>query len=99
MGYYSVSGDARHPNQCSAIHPNALPPHITPSSIPGYLTPAISGAHVWADWLHHPCLLGGPQQGDKKWGKRGTTGGKYGETLPGAPGALTSSLRPCPNPT
>ena len=57
-----------------AIHPNALPPNITPSSSPGYLTPAVSGAHVWAEWLHHPCLPGGPQHGDKKWGKRGTIG-------------------------
>ena len=56
------------------IHPNALPPNITPSASPGYLTPAVWGAHVWAEWLHHPCLLGGPQQGDKKWGKGGTTG-------------------------
>ena len=53
-----------------------LPPNITPSSSPGYLTPAVSGAHMRAEWLHHPCLLGGPQHGDKKWGKMGTTGGK-----------------------
>ena len=26
----------------------------------GYLTLAVSGAHVWADWLCHPCRLGGP---------------------------------------
>ena len=58
-----------------AIYPNALPPNITPSSSPGYLTPAVSGAQVWAEWLHHPCLLGGPQHGDI-WGKGGTTGGK-----------------------
>ena len=30
----------------------------------GYITPAFSGAQNWADWLHNPCLLGGPQQ----WG-------------------------------
>ena len=23
----------------------------------GCLTPAVSGAHMWAEWLHHPCLL------------------------------------------
>ena len=70
---------ARRPNACSPVHPNALPPNITPSSSPGYLTPAVLGAHVWAQWLHHPCLLGGPQHGDKKGGKRGTTGGKFGD--------------------
>ena len=21
----------------------------------GYLTSAVSGAHVWAEWLHYPC--------------------------------------------
>ena len=26
----------------------------------GCLTPAVSGAHLWAEWLHHPYLLGGP---------------------------------------
>ena len=52
-----------------AIYSNALPPNITRSSSPGYLTPAVSGAHVWAEWLHHPCLLG-----VKKWGKGGPTG-------------------------
>ena len=60
--------------------PNAVPPNITPSSSPGYLTPAVSGAHVWAKCLHHPCLLRGPQHGDKKWEKGGKTG-KIGESL------------------
>ena len=40
----------------------------------GYITPSVWGvpntskwgtrtkvAHMWADWLHHPCRLGGPQ--------------------------------------
>ena len=31
----------------------------------GCLTPAISGAHMWEEWLHHPCLLGGPHMGTK----------------------------------
>ena len=41
----------------------------------GYITPAAWGNpkkgtkserdHLWADWLHHPCRLGGPPQGDK----------------------------------
>ena len=26
----------------------------------GYITPAVSGAHVWTEWLHHPCRLSGP---------------------------------------
>ena len=43
-----------------AIDPNALPANISPSSSPGPLTPAVSEAHVLAEWLHHPCLLGGP---------------------------------------
>ena len=41
----------------------------------GYITPAVWGvpnalergtksevAHKWADWLHHPCRMGGPQR-------------------------------------
>ena len=71
-----------------AIHPNALPPNPTPSSSPGYVTPAVSGAHMWAEWLHHPCLLGGSPTRVRKWGKGG--GGK-GKTLPGAPGTETYS--------
>ena len=59
-----------------AIDSNALPPNITPSSSPGYLSPAVSGAHVRAERLHHPCLLGGPQHGDQNWEKGGTHGGK-----------------------
>ena len=55
-----------------SIYPNALPPNITPSSSPGYLSPAVSRAQVWAEWLHYPCHLGGPQHEDKKWGKMGT---------------------------
>ena len=31
----------------------------------GCLTPAISGAQMWAEWLHHRCLLGGPHMGTK----------------------------------
>ena len=50
-----------------AIYPNALPPNVTPSSSPGYPTPAVLGTHVWTEWLHHPCLLTGPQHRDKKW--------------------------------
>ena len=26
----------------------------------GYITPAFSGARHWVEWLHNPCLLGGP---------------------------------------
>ena len=32
----------------------------------GYFTPAVSGAQKWAEWLHHPCLLGGPQKREQK---------------------------------
>ena len=28
----------------------------------GYITPAFSGAQKWAERLHNPCLLGGPQK-------------------------------------
>ena len=32
----------------------------------GYLTPAFSGAHKWAELLRNPCILKGPQsKGDK----------------------------------
>ena len=68
-----------------AIYPNALPPNIPPSSSPEYLASAISGAHVWAEWPHHPCLLRGPQHGYQKWGKRGTTGKISGELCPAGP--------------
>ena len=60
------------------IYPHALPPNITPSSSPSYLALAVSGAHVWAEGLYHPCLLGGPQHGDKKRGKGGTAGKRGG---------------------
>ena len=49
-----------------AIYPNAFPPNIAPSSSPGYLPPAVSGARVRAEWVRHPCLLGGPQHGERK---------------------------------
>ena len=71
----------RHPNQCSGIYPKAF---IIPSSSPGYPIPAVSEP-TWAEWLHHPHLLGG--DGDKKWEKGGTALGKLGNTLPGALGA------------
>ena len=69
-----------------ATHPNALPPNITPSSSPGSLTPAVSGAHVWAGWLHHLCLLGGSQtRGQKMRKKGGQLGGNRGELCPARP--------------
>ena len=34
----------------------------------GYITPAISGAHLWAEWLHHPCLLRVPIVGRNNYG-------------------------------
>ena len=36
-----------------------------------FLTPAVSGAHMWAKWLHNPCHFGGPQRAaqgqNQKW--------------------------------
>ena len=29
----------------------------------GYITLAVFGAHVWTEWLHHTCCLGGPYVG------------------------------------
>ena len=60
-----------------AIHPNAVPLNIAPSSSPGYLTPAVPGAHVLAEWRHHPCLLGVPTR-RQKYGKKGGTTEKIG---------------------
>ena len=68
-----------------AIYTNALPPNITSSSNPGYLTPPVSGAHAWAEWLHHPCLLQGPQHGDKRWGKGGDNQENMGKLCPPRP--------------
>ena len=31
----------------------------------GYMTPAFSGAHKWAQWRCNPYLLGGPLKGNK----------------------------------
>ena len=35
----------------------------------GYITPAFSGAQKWAELLHKPCVLRGPQQRgqNQKW--------------------------------
>ena len=32
----------------------------------GYFTPTCLGAHMWAEGLHNPCLLRGPQKGGTK---------------------------------
>ena len=74
--------------------PMLYPQNITASSSPGYLTPAVSGAHEPVGWPHRPCLLGVPNTGTKNGGKGGTTGAKEGKTLPGA---LTYSHRGFPN--
>ena len=66
-----------------AIYTIALPPNITPSSSPGYLTPAVWGGHVWAEWLQHPCLLGGvPGMRTKNGKKGGQLGGNRGKLCP-----------------
>ena len=35
----------------------------------GYITPAFFGAHKWAELLHNPCILGGPEKRgqNQKW--------------------------------
>ena len=48
-----------------AINVDALASFVTQH---GYITPAISGAHLWAEWLHHPCLLGVPIVGRNQYG-------------------------------
>ena len=42
-------------------------------SMVGCLTPAILGAHMWAEWLHH-LLLGVPMVGRDQYGYRGGGG-------------------------
>ena len=32
----------------------------------GCLSPALWGAHKWAEMLHNPCILGGPQMKEDK---------------------------------
>ena len=34
----------------------------------GCITPAVSGAHLWVEWLHQPCLLGVPIVGGVQYG-------------------------------
>ena len=29
----------------------------------GFISPAVSGAHMWAKWLHNPCHLRNPSKG------------------------------------
>ena len=65
-----------------AIYPNALPPDTTPSSSPGYLTPAVSETHVWAERLHHPCFSGAPNTGTKNGEKGGQLGENRGKLCP-----------------
>ena len=62
-----------------AIYPNALPSNITPSSSPGYLTPAASGSTCGRNGYITPAFSGVPNTRTKKWGKGGTTGGEIGE--------------------
>ena len=63
-----------------AIHPNALPPNIIPSSSPGSITPAVSGPMCGGNHYITPAFSGVTNTGTKKWGKGGTTG-KIGESF------------------
>ena len=64
------------PINIPAIHPNALPPKITTSSGPGYLTPSVSGATCGRNGCITPAFSGLPNMGTKHGKKGGTTGGK-----------------------
>ena len=64
-----LPGAPGHPNQCSGHLSQCFNPNPHSLLQPRLPTPAVSGAHVWAEWRHHPCLLEGPQHGDRKWGK------------------------------
>ena len=95
--YVCPAGPARPASKSMSLPsiPTLYPKHHPPSS-PGYLTLAVLGAHVFAEWLHHHCLLGGPQQGGKKWGgkgdNRGENRGKLCSACPG-PGACPACQR------
>ena len=52
----TLARHARHPNQCSGHLSHCFTPKRHSLLQPG---------------LPHPGLFGGPQHGDKKWGKRG----------------------------
>ena len=62
-----------HPASKSMFRPSI--PMLYPQTYsllqPRLPNPAVSGAHVWAEWRHHPCLLEGPQHRDKTWGENG----------------------------
>ena len=58
-----------------AIYPNALPPNITPSSSPGYLTPALSG-------VQHGQKMGKRGGNWGKWGKTSPGALTYSHTWP-----------------
>ena len=52
-------------------------------------------AHMWADWLHHPCCLGGPQRfkaGDKI--RNGPACGRFGYITPAVSGGPKCSQSP-----
>ena len=88
-----LPGAAGIPIDVPAIDPNALPPKHHSLLQPRPPKPCRLGAHMWAEWLRHPFLLGRPQHGDRKWEKRGDDWETQGKTLPGAPGVLTYSQR------
>ena len=86
--------------QCSARRSNLKWPTNGQS---GYIIPAFSGvpnalhgiksemAHKWAEWLHHACLLRGPQCSAPGKIQIGPTSGQSGYITPafsGVPNAL-----------
>ena len=82
---------ARHPNQCSGHLSQCITPEHHSLLQPRLSNPCCLGGPRVGGMASSHCPLGGPQHGDKKWEKGGTTGENWGKTLPGAPGALMYS--------
>jgi|Transcript_68884 hypothetical protein len=84
---------APHPNQCPGDpsqcfgpqHPSLLQPRLPHPR-------RLGGPNEQAEWLHRPCLRGGPKHGDKKMERK--TGDNLENRGRALPGALLSSLMP-----
>ena len=88
-GGYVCPARVRHPHQCPGRPSQRFTPKHHPLLQPRPpQRPAVSGAHVRAEWLRHPCLLRGPQHGDKRRTRDGTTGEHRG-ALADAGGKVT----------